>query len=79
MGGQTIPVVVFPRVNAAHAGQPAWSGHLEALRTAGVRLVYGEDVWPLYRPRSAAPGRQLPWASILDAVEAALTDLDVDR
>jgi 3-polyprenyl-4-hydroxybenzoate decarboxylase len=61
VGGRLVPVVVFPRVNAAHAGQPAWEDHIAALRRAGVRLVYGEDVWPLHNPRSE-PSRDLPWA-----------------
>lgn len=67
----TIPVVVFPRVNAAHARHPAWSGHLATLRAAGVRLVYGEDVWPLHEPRTQ-PGRALPWDAILSAVAEVL-------
>lgn len=69
IGGQVVPVVVFPRVNAAHARQPAWADHLDALRSTGVHLVYGDDVWPLYEPRSAPPGRELPWGYILDAAE----------
>ncbi|MGW5239246.1 flavoprotein [Monashia sp. NPDC004114] len=68
----TTPMVVFPRVNAAHARQPAWSAHLAALRSVGVRLVYGEDVWPLAEPRAAAPSRSLPWAAIIAAAEALL-------
>jgi 3-polyprenyl-4-hydroxybenzoate decarboxylase len=71
IGGRTVPVVVFPRVNAAHAGQPAWDGHLSALERAGVQLVYGEAVWPLHRPRSD-PGRQLPWQAIIDTTKAAV-------
>lgn len=78
IGGRETPVVVFPRVNAAHAGQPAWQGHLDALRAAGVRLIYGEDVWPLHRPRSAS-GRQLPWTAILDAAGAALASSESRR
>jgi hypothetical protein len=71
VGGRTVPVVVFPRVNAAHAGQPAWPGHIATLQSAGVHLVYGEDVWPLHRPRSA-PGRHLPWPAILHAIANAV-------
>jgi len=69
-----VPVVVFPRVNAAHARHPAWQGHLAALRRAGVRLIYGDDVWRLYEPREAPPGRPLPWGAIIDAVASALKD-----
>ena len=58
------PMVVFPRVNAAHARHPAWAGHLETLRAAGVVLIE----WELREPRE--PGeRELPWARILAAVD----------
>ena len=66
-----VPIIVFPRVNAAHARHPAWPAHLDALRMAGVELIYGEDVWPLHEPRSA-PGKQLPWSAIIETVERAL-------
>ncbi|WP_459645535.1 flavoprotein [Kineococcus sp. NUM-3379] len=69
IGGGEVPVVVFPCVNAWHAGHPAWQGHLAALRSAGVHLVYGGDVWPLRRP-GAAPV-DLPWGAVLRAVQAA--------
>lgn len=58
IGGRRLPVV-FPRINAAHAGQPAWDDHIAALVKAGVHLVYGEDVWPLHAPRSA-PAESFP-------------------
>jgi hypothetical protein len=65
------PVVVFPRVNAAHARHPSWDGHIGALRRAGVHLVYGDDVWPLYEPRQAGP-RELPWSAVLNAADIAI-------
>ena len=68
IGGGIVPVIVFPRVNAAHARQPYWNIHLAALRAAGVHLVYGEDVWALYEPRKAPPDRELPWQAILDVM-----------
>jgi hypothetical protein len=37
--GGGVPVVIAPQVNAAHAGHPAWAGHLGTLRAAGVTLV----------------------------------------
>jgi hypothetical protein len=66
------PMVVFPRVNAAHARHPAWADHLDALRRAGVHLIYGEDVWPLYEPRQAPADRPLPWSTIMAAVDAMI-------
>jgi hypothetical protein len=71
IGIPDLPVVVFPRVNAAHARHPSWERHLDALRRAGVHLVYGDDVWPLHEPRSA-PDRELPWSAVLNAVNAAV-------
>ncbi|GAA3144763.1 hypothetical protein JOF29_005691 [Kribbella aluminosa] len=73
IGGRRPPIVVFPRVNAAHAGQPAWDGHIAALTRAGVHLVYGEDVWPLHTPRSA-PNKQIPWYAIRSAIESAAAE-----
>jgi len=70
LGGGLVPVVVFPRVNAAHARQPAWSSHIENLRRVGADLVYGDEVWPLHEPRGA-PGRQLPWKAIRTRIESA--------
>ncbi|WP_406149471.1 flavoprotein [Streptomyces sp. NBC_01012] len=66
LGTVGVPVVVFPRINAAHARHPAWEGHIEALRGAGVELVYGADVWPLYEPREGPATWELPWAAILE-------------
>ncbi|WP_329481590.1 flavoprotein [Kribbella sp. NBC_01484] len=71
IGAHTPPVVVFPRINAAHAGQPAWDQHIGALTSAGVHLIYGEDVWPLHTPRSA-PGKPLPWAAIREAIDSSI-------
>jgi hypothetical protein len=73
IGGRRPPVVVFPRVNATHAGQPAWERHLDALRASGVHLVYGEDIWPLH-PRGGAPKKELPWSAIREMIEAAAAE-----
>ena len=70
IGLGAVPIVVFPRINAAHARQPSWAGHIAALQRAGVHLIMGDDVWPLHEPRSA-PGKELPWAAIIDAIVSA--------
>lgn len=64
----TTPMVVFPRINAAHARQPAWARHITDLRAAGLDLIYGDDVWPLAEPRQAGP-RELPWTAVLAAAK----------
>ncbi|ONI68195.1 flavoprotein [Kribbella sp. ALI-6-A] len=66
------PMVVFPRVNAAHARQPSWENHLQLLRTVGVDLVYGDDFWPLREPRTSAPSRPLPWSELLRRLDRLL-------
>lgn len=68
IGAQSAPVVVFPRINAAHTRQPAWNSHVEGLRGAGVHLLMGDDYWPLHEPRSA-PDKDLPWTRVLDGVD----------
>ncbi|GGZ74763.1 flavoprotein [Streptomyces bluensis] len=72
IGTHGLPVVVFPRINAAHARHPAWKRHIAALRDAEVHLVYGPEAWPLYEPREAPAGRQLPWTAVLDTVDRAM-------
>ncbi|MFF1842929.1 flavoprotein [Streptomyces sp. NPDC058217] len=67
LGTIDVPVVVFPRVNAAHARHPAWEGHIDTLRKAGVELVYGADVWPLDEPCLGPADRELPWAAIFES------------
>lgn len=66
------PVVLFPRVNAAHARHAAWPHHLDVLRAMGVRLIYGDDVWALHEPRSASE-RKLPWHAIRAAIRQSPT------
>lgn len=73
----SVPVVLFPRINAAHAEHPAWQGHLAALRRAGVDVIEGPDVWPLYRPREAPSNRPLPWRAIIDAAQTAVCRQEV--
>lgn len=70
LGTHGLPVVIFPRVNAAHARQPAWESHIAGLRRVDADVIYGDDVWPLHEPRSA-PSRELPWAEIRKRIKLA--------
>ncbi|GGR41784.1 phosphopantothenoylcysteine synthetase/decarboxylase [Nocardioides luteus] len=63
----TTPVVLFPLINAAHAQHSAWPSHMAALRSAGVHLIEGPDLWPLHPPRQTPPDQALPWQAILDS------------
>ncbi|WP_415950591.1 flavoprotein [Streptomyces sp. KLOTTS4A1] len=69
VGTLGVPVIVFPRINAAHARHPAWDGHIEALRKGDVELDYGPDVRPLHEPREEPADRPPPWGLILDAID----------
>lgn len=73
IGTLDLPVVVWPRVNAAHARHPAWEGHIQALHDSGVRLIYGDEVWPLAEPRAGMPGRRYPWEAVLDEASKAVS------
>jgi phosphopantothenoylcysteine synthetase/decarboxylase len=67
LGAPTTAVVVFPRVNAAHAGHPAWRDHLSSLRRAGACLVGAEDA-----PPPSTSDEFIPWAAIRSAIHAAV-------
>ncbi len=69
IGTLGVHVIVFPRINAAHARHPEWEGHIETLRRAGVELVHGPEVWPLHEPREEPEARELPWDAILAALD----------
>ncbi|WP_326607770.1 flavoprotein [Streptomyces sp. NBC_01799] len=73
LGTTGVPVVLFPRVNAAHARYPTWQEQIEALRKADVDLVYGPDVWPLHEPREGPEVRELPWPTIMEAIQQVTT------
>jgi hypothetical protein len=66
----TTPMIVFPRVNAAHVRHPAWAGHVATLRRAGAELIEGPEVWPLAEPRAANGGQVLPWDAIIERVRS---------
>jgi hypothetical protein len=69
IGHGAVPVVVFPRVNAAHVRHPAWRSHVATLQSAGVHIVQGPDVWALHEPRQAVSDRPLPWPQIISLVQ----------
>ena len=45
--GASVPVVVRPQAGSAQRGHPAFAGHLDVLRAAGVTIAEGpaEDPW----------------------------------
>ncbi|MHA6792388.1 flavoprotein [Pseudonocardia bannensis] len=69
VGSRAVPVIVFPRVNTAHAGHPAWLTHLSTLRAAGVHVLWGEGAWAPDDPGADPGARRLPAAMILDLAD----------
>ncbi|MEE4490010.1 flavoprotein [Streptomyces sp. BE230] len=73
LGTTGVPVVVFPRVNAAHVRHPAWRGHIDALLKADVYLVHSPDGWTQYEPREGPEVQELHWIRIVRSLEQAAT------
>lgn len=67
--GKGIPTVAMPCVNAAYVQHPAFERSVETLRSAGIRMLYGEGGFFPNQPGQGRPS-EYPWAVALDAVEA---------
>ncbi|NXY93427.1 flavoprotein [Streptomyces sp. BR123] len=64
--GKGVPMAVMPCVNAAYAQHPQFPLSLETLRSAGVRVLYGEGGFVPNQPGEKKP---YPWGPALDAVD----------
>jgi phosphopantothenoylcysteine synthetase/decarboxylase len=78
--GKGLPLVALPFTNRAQAAHPAFERSIAELRSWGVTVLYGPEVYELHEPGEG--GKQLhryPWHLALDAVTtgvetAPLTD-----
>ncbi|GAA2798695.1 flavoprotein [Crossiella cryophila] len=61
LGMPNTPVILLPRVSPDSTRHPAWPGHLERLRDAGVRIL----------PTTSGP--TIPWEQVLAAVADELS------
>lgn len=52
--GKKLPIVALPFTNYAHAAHPAFGENIEKLRSWGVQVLYGPDVYPFTRPAPEA-------------------------
>lgn len=60
--GLPVPIVAMPYSNAAHAAHPAFLDNVDRLRSWGVRVLFGNDVYPLHPPgEGAAHAATFPW------------------
>jgi hypothetical protein len=67
--GKRLPVVALPFTNRAHAAHPAFTENIGKLRSWGVTVLSGPDVYPLHEPGTG--GRYLhlfPWAMAVQAL-----------
>lgn len=67
--GMRLPLVAMPYTNRAQAAHPAFGHSIESLRSWGVTVLYGPDVYPLHEPRAGHPDRY-PWHKVMEALEA---------
>jgi len=71
--GKGLPIVALPFTNRAHAAHPAFERSIGELRSWGVRVLYGPEVYPLHEPGTG--GRHLdqyPWHLTLASVQEIL-------
>ncbi|MGD0604171.1 MAG: flavoprotein [Streptosporangiaceae bacterium] len=77
--GKKLPVVALPFTNYAHAAHPAFEENISKLRSWGVRVLYGGDVYPLHAPGTGSQHLDIfPWNLTLKTLEQMM-DADSNR
>ena len=67
--GKGLPLVALPFTNKAQAAHPAFQRSLESLRSWGVRVLYGDDVYPLHEPGTGSRYLdQFPWRLAIESI-----------
>jgi phosphopantothenoylcysteine synthetase/decarboxylase len=68
--GKRLPVAALPFTNRAHAAHPAFGENVAKLRSWGVTVLLGPDVYPLHDPGTGSRYLHLfPWAATIEAIE----------
>lgn len=71
--GKKLPIVAMPFTNYAHAAHPAFEENIGKLRSWGVQVLYGSDVYPLHAPGT---GNQhldaFPWELTLTSLRQVM-------
>jgi Flavoprotein len=68
--GKGLPLVALPFSNYAHAAHPAFIENVGKLRSWGVTVLFGPDVYPMHDPGTGSSYLHLfPWAKTIDAIE----------
>ena len=78
--GKKLPTVALPFTNRAHAAHPAFTDNIGKLRSWGVSVLFGPDVYPLHEPGTGSRYLHLfPWAMTIQAIggsDAGTRDAD---
>ncbi len=68
--GKRLPVVALPFTNYAHAAHPAFEENIGKLRSWGVRVLYGPDVYQLHAPGTGSRYLDIfPWHLALESLK----------
>ena len=69
--GKRLPIVAMPFTNRAQAAHPVFEDNIAKLRSWGITVLYGPEVYPLHEPGEGGNliGR-FPWHLALDALTA---------
>lgn len=68
--GKKLPVVALPFTNYAHAAHPAFEDSITKLRSWGVSVLYGPDVYPLHAPGTGSEHLdKYPWELTLSTLD----------
>ena len=67
--GKRLPIVAMPFTNRAHAAHPAFPENIAKLRSWGVTVLLGPEVYPLHDPGTGSSHLDLfPWAQAVEAI-----------
>ena len=67
--GKQLPIVAMPYTNRAQAAHPVFEENVSRLRSWGVMVLYGPDVYPLHEPGEGGNLiHTFPWRLALDAL-----------
>jgi phosphopantothenoylcysteine synthetase/decarboxylase len=68
--GKRLRLVALPFTNRLHAAHPAFGDNIARLRSWGVTVLYGPDIYPLHDPGTGSEHLDAyPWHLVLDALD----------
>jgi phosphopantothenoylcysteine synthetase/decarboxylase len=68
--GKELPITALPFTNYAQAKHPAFGENIDKLRSWGVDVLYGPDVYPLHAPGTGGKYLdQFPWHLTLESLK----------